>query len=699
MTTRRRGPLWRWRRLLLLLGLAAITLASGAGVLLANVGLPPEAFQPESTIIFDAQGRRMGVLHAGENRTAVELGEVPRIVRDAILATEDRSFYAHSGLDPWGIARATVADLRAGSAVQGGSTITQQYVKNVYVGSDRTLWRKLREAALSVKLERKLSKDEILERYLNTIYWGRGAYGIQAAAKAWFDRDVTQLGLPEAAYLAGLIRAPETADVSRHPERAEDRRESALDAMVDAGVITADDRIAVLEIPLTDSVVDRASSAPQVVGSEWGTDYIVEWVRQELGERFSAATVTGGGLRVFTTIDLDLQRHAAAAVGGVLDQPDDPDAALVSLDGEGRVVALIGGRDWEASKVNLALGTDGGGAGRQAGSAFKPFALAEALRQGWSVESTFGSPTSIVLPGADDGRDWTVNNYDDASHGTINLVEATRVSSNTVYAQLVDLIGADEVTEFAGLAGVTAELPPVSSIALGTGSVSVLDMASGYSTFARGGVAIAPSVIERVETADGGVIFQRRPQATQVLTANEADTVTWVLEQAVRSGTGRGAALDDQVVAGKTGTTQGYGDAWFIGYTRHLTTAVWMGYAEGQSRAMTSVRGRAVTGGSFPAQIFQRFMAVATQRFEPRAFPTPELGGRVHGEAQPYVDPSQRTTTTTEPPTTTTLVPPPSPPTSSTSVAPTGSSATTSSSSPTSQPVPTSTPTGDPPEG
>jgi penicillin-binding protein 1A len=647
--------------LLFLAALVALTFFGAVGLVLARVPLPPAAFVPESTYIYDANGGRLAVLHGGENRENVDLEEVPEIVVQAVVAAEDQTFFRHKGLDPVGIARATWADIRAGSAVQGGSTITQQYVKNVYVGTDRTLWRKLKEAALAVKLERKLSKDEILERYLNTIYFGRGAYGVQAAAKAWFGRDVGELGLPEAAYLAGLIRAPETADVERDPERAEARRRTVLDSMAKEGYISAADQRAVERTPIESYAVGRDAAGPLVVGHDIGTEYFVEQVRRELVERFSSSTVHGGGLRVHTTLNPAFQQAAYGAAYGLLDQPDDPAAAVVVLDEMGAVRAMVGGRDWNQSKVNLAVGEAGGGGGRQAGSAFKPFVLAEAVRQGISVESSFNSPGVAVFPKANDGKDWRVTNYDRAAHGRINLIEATRVSSNTVYAQLVQEIGPAGVAKLAQRMGVVAELPAVNSITLGTPTVSVLDMATGYLTLARRGVTTEPFLITRVTTADGSVLFDTKPDQQQALSADQADVVNFVLEGVVRHGTGTGAAVGTPV-AGKTGTTQSYGDAWFVGYTPKMSVAVWMGYAEGQARAMDAVRGQRVTGGSFPATIFQRFMVAAGISDHGGFPPVSQFPGQILGDRIPYLDPTATTTTpptTTTEPTTTTSPPPP----------------------------------------
>src|SRR5690606_21118745 len=310
---------------------------------------------------------------AEEDRISVPLEELPEVLIQAVLATEDRDFFDHRGIDPVGIGRALYHDLRGTSqSRQGGSTITQQYVKNAYLTSERSIVRKIKEAVLAVKLERELDKDEILERYLNTIYFGRGAYGVGAAARAYFGKDVREIGLPEATYLAGLIRSPGRADAQEHPEEAARRRRTVLAAMVEEGYITAEARDAVDAMGF-DYVIARRDRRKMQLRSDWqgiGAEHFVEAVRREVAVRYGEDLLYGGGLRIYTTIDRDLQAAAWEAVTTTLDHPDDPAGALVAVDDGGYVRAMMGGRDWENDKVNLALGREGGGSGRQAGSAF-----------------------------------------------------------------------------------------------------------------------------------------------------------------------------------------------------------------------------------------------------------------------------------------------------------------------------------------
>ena len=676
----------------------------GVGYLVSSVPLPPEEIPIETTFLYDAAGNRLAELQSGENRVSVDLDEISQTFITSVLAAEDRDFFSHPGLDATAIARAVLADLR-GRPLQGGSTITQQYVKNVFVGNDQTIVRKLKEATLAVKIEQRYEKVEILQRYLNTVYFGRGAYGVQAAAKAYFGVDASELDVQQSAYLTGLIRAPEVADASRDEDTADRRRDLVLGSLVAIGEISSGQRddlaaVTVKQIPgfrERDAVVQD-----QIVGKDIGTEYFVEYVRAQLVERFGDARVNGGGLRVYTTLDLELQRAAHDAVyTDTLNQPNDPAGALVALDADGRVKAMVGGRDFGESKVNLAVGTAGGGTGRQAGSAFKPFVLAEAITEGYSVESALESPASLIFPTANNGVDYKVSNYGGDAQGRINVIEATRVSSNTVYAQMAEALGPSAIAETAERLGIgTIDPTRVGlSIALGTQTVSVLDMADAYLTFATRGTQIDPSVVIRVTDADGNVLLENDPGGERVLEPEQADTVNALLRGVVERGTGTKAGIGTPV-AGKTGTTQGNGDAWFVGYTPALSVAVWMGYPEGQDREMKSVHGIAVTGGSLPADIFRRFMQVAADRDEYRGsfVKPPPYGGRPlkgSGIIRDGVTTTTSTSTTVPEESTTTTVPEESTtttvPQESTTTAPAPSSTTTT------KPPATTTTTASPP--
>jgi membrane peptidoglycan carboxypeptidase len=699
--------LWRFRRVFFLLGLLLVAGVAGVGYVLANVPLPDAELPVETTFVYDADGNKLAELSAGENRVSIELEDVSPHLVHAVLATEDRDFFRHPGIDATAIARATLADLR-GEPLQGGSTITQQYVKVVYTDRERTIVRKLKEATLAVKLERRFEKEEILERYLNIVYFGRGAYGVQAASQAYFGVDAGALDVAQAAYLAGLIRAPEQADAGRPDQAAEAdrRRDVTLRAMEQEGYLTEPEVQWIASVPVASYVRDRDEVVrDRIVGSDIGTEYFVEYVRAQMARRYGDDRLNGGGLQIHTTLDLDLQRQAYEAVHGTLDQEGDPAGALVSLDGGGQVKAMVGGRSFAESSVNLAVGADGGGTGRQAGSTYKPFVLAELLREGYSVESALPSPAELTFPGVGEGgSDYVVRNFDGAAHGRINLVEATRVSSNTAYAQLAELLGPPAIARTAADLGVTSTIPGDRlgpSIALGSAEVSVLDMATAYLTFATRGTRVDPLVVTRVTDAEGREIDSFRARTERVLEPEHADVVNLALQEVVRSGTGRAAAFGRDL-AGKTGTSQNSADAWFVGYTPGMVTAVWMGHPEGQV-PMDSVHGVRVTGGSFPADIFRRYMSEATRdpRYAGTFVEAGDLGGRsLTGDRDAHVDPEATTTTvaptTTVPTTTTTTTTTAPPPTTEPPPPPTTPPPTTAPPTTAPPPPPTTAPPAPP---
>jgi penicillin-binding protein 1A len=696
---KRRSFFWRYRRLLFLFGLLLFTGVAGAGYLLVRVPLPPEKVKGETSFLTDVNGTRLALLTSDTNRVNVKLDDVAPTMVDAVLAAEDKSFFEHSGLDPFGVLRATIADIRGSRSLQGGSTITQQYVKNTYLGSDRTLARKLKEAALSVKIERKLDKRQILERYLNTIYFGRGAYGVQAASRAYFGKDVKYVDLREAAYLAGLIRAPVGADALKNPKLAAARRDSTLRAMRALGQISEEEQRAVAATPVESYVVSKEEAEPTFAMPDKGTQYFVEFVRRQLVAKYGEGVVLGGGLRVKTTLDLKMQAQAYDAVYGFLNRKDDPAGALVAIDEDGFVKAMVGGRDWGASQLNLALGRDGGGSGRQPGSTFKPFVLAEAVRQGYSVQSTLPAPAKVVFPKADQGKDYPVENYESEDFGgSLNLVDATKSSVNTVYAQLIDVVGPQKVADLAHQMGVQADLVPGLSLTLGTSEVSVLEMASAYTTLANRGERVEPNMILEVATADGRVLERAAPQRTKVLERRHADIVNHCLRHVVENGSGVGARFG-KPLAGKTGTTDDFGDAWFVGYTPKLTAAVWMGFPEGNSKKMLSVRGRRVNGGSFPATVFKRFMEAATAGMDTGTFPAvTNFGGKpLKPSTKVVIATTTTSTSTTAPGATTTTVPDAS---TTTTVPPKpGPTTTTAPTTTTTKPPPSTTTTTAKPDG
>ena len=665
----RRSGVWLRR---LVFSVLLIGIAAGSGLIYVVWQIPLPSGEPplQQTTYMCASDvdadcsfeNSMAQLSGGVDRVSVAYEQVPAVFVLALLATEDRQFFEHAGVDPFAVARALVSDLRDDDLRQGGSTITQQYVKNAYLTAERTWERKIREAVLAIKLERELPKQEILERYLNTIYWGRGAYGIQAAARTYFGVNVEDLNLAQSAYLAGIIRSPESADANRQPDdpsfadqrqAATVRRSAVLAAMVSLGWITPEQRDEVEEGGW-DYVLPRETQTNygKVVGADIGTEYFVDYTRRWLVERgiFTDDQIYGGGLRIYTTIDLGDQEAAANAVRSTLDRPDDPQASLVSLDDAGGITAMIGGFDFAGDQVNLATGTFGGGSGRQPGSSFKALTLATALQEGVPLSRTYDSPgrMKIDLGG---GGEWDVGNYADSGMGQLNLVDATRNSSNTAYAQLIMDVGAGDVAAMATRMGVTADIPEVPAITLGAADVSVLDMTTAFSVFAQRGEKVGPWPVRKVTDANGTVLWEAPFNRERVLDPEVADTMNWVLRQVVENGTGTSARID-QVAAGKTGTAENFRDAWFIGYTCRLTAGVWVGYAGTETRYMNSVHGIEVVGGSFPAQIWRKFMLEATDGLESCDFERP-------GSSNNTEDPFAPSTTSTAPPSSTTTVPRP----------------------------------------
>lgn len=601
------------RRFMLAASILLTLLILGGGlafwVIWSSLTLPPDRVLSQTSYITDSSGKyQLASFNAGENRIPVALRDVPKVVRDAVISTEDRKFYTHHGVDPIGVTRALYVDLR-GRSRQGGSTITQQYVKQAYEkGKDRTPGRKVKEAVLAVKLEQRYSKDQILERYLNIIYLGRSSYGIQTASNAYFGKDIQKANLEEAAYLAGLIRGPELADAYKSPDEAELRRMTTLRSMVRDGIITEADMNRVMAKPLKSYVLRRAPASKQTRSDVPGAEYFRDWVQRVLKEKYGEEVVEAGGLQVKTSLDLNEQRVAYETVYGFLNQSSDPAGALVSLDKDGYVRAMVGGRDYSVSQVNLAIGKDGGGAGRHAGSTFKPFELAANIEKGGCLKDTYSAPPSIELPGwdSDPTKPQIVNNYEGETFGKMNLLDATAHSVNTVYAQLIMKDRPANLIRVAKRAGITSPLPENNSIVLGAVDVSPLEMADAYLTFSQRGIRALPNPILEVKKADGQV-ERSTPKRSRQIDQSVADTVNFALQRVITDGTGKKAGLSVPV-AGKSGTTEDFGDAWFVGYTTERATAIWLGYPEGSAHTMTDVRGIHVTGGTFPAQMFQSFM-------------------------------------------------------------------------------------------
>ncbi len=667
-----------WRRMVFVAMLVVVALIGGSFIFLNSIELPSVNAADETSFVClsnvaDGQcngSNSVAQYSATENRVPIAYSQISKVLIQAVVASEDRGYFRHSGIDPLGIARALYQDATHSGGTQGGSTITQQYVKQAYLTSEQSLFRKLREAALSMKLERQLTKQQILERYLNRIYFGRGAYGVEAAAKTYFNVSAKNVTLDQAALLAGLIRSPVLGDPfpakgGSQEKEARRRRRVTLDAMVAIGSITSAQAAAANAVPMQGNVLPQTANANNTrVTPDFDAvagRYIAEWVRQQVTTKMGSGAAYTAGLKVYLTVDPAKQRSAYGAISKSLNQPNDPSAALVSIDENGRIVAMVGGENFDEEQTNFALGKAGGGSGRQAGSTFKAFALAAFVAQGNSVDTVYPAPAVLTLPKANQGVDWPVSNYEDVDLGTVTVRDATWHSINTVYAQIMQQVGARAVADMATKMGVTARVPAYNSVVLGTTDVSVLDMATAYSTFANHGTLIQPYILRRIEDSNGKLLYEApEPTKTPAIPPDVADTVTNVLRGVLTQGTGTAAKIKKEA-AGKTGTTSDYKDAWFNGYTCHLTTAVWMGYPQNQQ--MNAVHptaanpdGIKVTGGSLPAVIWHDYMSAATANDDKCTYRDINAGATM---LNPTLVVGPPTTTTIAPPVTLPVTPDP----------------------------------------
>jgi penicillin-binding protein 1A len=612
--------------LLILTGLVVALLVipatgvTGGAVMCSNVDL--DSLQPveigQNSFVYADNGAFLGSIPAEKNRQPVTLEKISRWMPTATVAIEDRRFYAHDGVDVSGVARAAAKNLSARKIVEGGSTITQQLVRNLYpITSERTVQRKLKEACLAIKLDRAWSKRKILTGYMNQVYYGNHAYGVEAAARTYFSKPARKLTLKESALLAGLTQAPSTYDPFHEPDRALARRDEVLRAMRNTGVI----ELAQYE----QAVADRdLHLKPGRLYTRIREPYFFSYVYNELVREYGAATVRSGGLRVYTTVDRKLQLAATKAIRDTLPYREDPASALVSINpSTGAIKAMTAVTPMRRkNQFNLVSQMK-----RQAGSTFKTFVLTTAVARGVNPASTYYTSAPFRYQPDPLSKPWEVETYSKSYLGTTSISSATLASDNTVYAQLMLDLGPEEVAKTARKMGITVPANEVvPAMGLGAISVSPLEMAGAYATLAAGGVYSRPMAIKKVVLPGGEEDKQAgwgKPKRRRVLPDWVAYEVTKILEQNILAGTGTGAQIG-RPEAGKTGTTDNHADAWFAGYTPNLQTTVWVGYPRAQI-PMENVHGISVAGGTFPADIWRRFMLVAIERLPYRDWTLPTI--------------------------------------------------------------------------
>jgi penicillin-binding protein 1A len=583
----------------------------------------------ENSFLYTSENHFLGVVPSATNRQPLPLSKISPALPQATVAIEDARFWQHGALDYQGIARALYQDISHGEVVQGGSTITQELVRNLYIGNpQRTLSRKVREACLSEKFFQRMqnrygkgARKQILSAYLNEVFYGRHAYGAQAAARTYFSKDAADLTLVQAALLAGLPQAPTTDDPIANPHAALARRNEVLQAMRKNGYITTAKLRKAIRKPL--------ELRPGSLYTQLHQPNFFGWATQQLANlpHFGQREVELGGLKVQTTLDTRLQGLALHAASSVLHSQGDPAAVVVAIDPRtGAVKAMV---DYLPSgrPMQFNMATQGT---RTAGSAFKPITLATALSEGVSLYSTFYGPSSLLITDpqcATNNGPWDVHNYGDEEAGTMDLLDATANSVNTIFAQLIAKVGVRNFVAMAHRLGITTHLTPACALTLGAEGINPLELADVYATFAAGGVHHAPQAFQTVRGPNGHVIEKISTKGQRVLSPNVAAQLTYDLQGVVQHGTGVEAQLGARPVAGKTGTAENYQDAWFCGYVPQLATCVWVGYPKGEI-SLYNVEGvGAVAGGTLPAEIWKAFMAPALGNQPAESFPTPDLNG------------------------------------------------------------------------
>jgi penicillin-binding protein 1A len=598
--------------------------------------------EEQSSVLTDDLGHPIGVL-SQQNRVIVTALQIPPIVKNAVISIEDKRFRTNSGVDIRGIARAFIDDIRHKGNIQGASTIEEQFIKNaLQAQSHRTIFEKLREAALAYQLSHKWSKEKIITAYLNTIYFGNGAYGIEAAAETYFGHESGHLGcgMPghelcvqqlkpwEAALLSGIIQSPTAYDPAQHPVAAKDRRDVVLAQLFEQGYLTRGLYEESLKQPLPTSNEIQAPQEQSIEGADIG--YFTSWVQQQVIERYGAPRAFAGGLQIRTTLDLSLQRAAEQAIQNYLPYAEDPSSALVAIENStGEVRAMVGGRNYNESPFNLATQGE-----RQPGSSFKAFDLAAALEHGISPSSVWPSKEKIFhVSGPSGVEKFVVHNDEGAYTGSNTLTGALAYSDNSIFAEVGLKVGTDHIAALARRMGITTPLSTNAAMTIGglTIGVTPLDMAHAYETIAHGGERVSGSMVEDEAPVgiqevragsqplpDGSRADKNKVHAHRVLPPGVASSETSMLETVIQYGTGRAAAIG-QFAAGKTGTTTNYGDAWFVGWDSKFTVAVWVGYPDKLIPMTNNFNNGPVLGGTFPALIWHDFMTSALQLEQERS--------------------------------------------------------------------------------
>ena len=596
----------------------------------------------QTSLIYDANGKIVDQLYGVQNRFVVPLDEVDPTLRQAIISIEDHRFHEHRGLDFEAIGRAAVENVKSLSIQEGGSTLTQQLIKNTYIAQQErqipSFERKFVEGSLAWQYEKQHSKDEILEQYLNTVYFGSNAYGAEAAAKTYFNKKARDLTLPESALLAGIINLPGIYDPFVDPESAKERRNVVLDRMLEYGYISKKEH--------EEAVASKLGVSRGRIQYQNDNEYFLNAVRKEIAEEYGDDMVYEGGLKIYTTLDPDLQAMANNAVDSIVNpEAGDPSASLVSVEpATGAVRAMVGGSDFDQVKFNLATQ-----AHRQAGSAFKPFVYAEAVHEGISPETMYVSKHLNIDMG-ENAKPYEVDNYDFIHRGPITLERALADSDNTVFVQLALDLGLQKVVEMANKLGIDSEVDAYPATAIGGLRVGVtpLEMASAYSTFANAGTHMEPYLVEQVTKDDKGrdtLLEEHRPFGEEVLSKDEAAVVTRALRAVIVRGTASFYHdLDAEIgrpAAGKTGTSNEFIDAWFIGFIPQLSTSVWVGYPN-ERRSMVNINGlQQINGENYPLDIWSLYMQSAVQRYPIQQFdtPSPDLHLEVKTDGRTYVKP------------------------------------------------------------